>query len=113
MSWLEASTIDQRRANCFLPRLQTIYIGISWQTNDIRGPLQLPPIKKIALEDEGESGATQALGHNHTCALLEVFTWEGSLGLDKHQTDALKGLIDGGLRINLVAKPENDQVLKI
>jgi len=46
--------------------------------------------RRFPLEDDGKSGAIQALGHDNTCALLEIFTWEGSLRLQQHQTDALK-----------------------
>jgi len=65
------------------------------------------------LEDDGESGAVQALGHNKICGLLQVFNWEGSLGLDQRQKNALKALIAGGLHINFVAASKNDQVFKI
>jgi len=44
---------------------------------------------------------------------LEVFTWEGSLGLDQRQKNALKVLIAGGLHINFIAAPKNGEVLKI
>jgi len=114
VSWLEALTIDQRHAKCFLPRLQTIYIGMhgvpyAWlgRAEIFKAVYNCLRSRRFPLEDDGESGVIQVLGHDNTCALLEIFTWEGSLRLKQHQTDALKGLIDGGLRINLVAVPAN------
>ena len=82
VSWLEALTIDQRRANCFLPRLQTVYIAMPYE--DLGRPMIFEALhnflqsRRFPLEDDGESGTIQALGYKKICALLEIFTWEGS-----------------------------------
>jgi len=116
LSWLKALTIGQRHVKCSLPQLQNIHIETPYV--QLGRPLVFEALYKclrsrFPLEDDGESGATQASGHNHTCALLEVFTWEGSLGLDQRQKNALKVLIAGGLHINFIAAPKNGEVLKI
>ena len=116
LSWLKALTIGQRHAKCSLPQLQNIYIETPYV--QLGRPLVFEALYKclrsrFPLEDDGESGAIQALGHNHTYALLEVFTWEGSLDLDQRQKNALKVLIAGGLHINFIAAFKNGEVLKI
>ena len=112
VSWLKALTIDRRRANCFLPQLQTCHIKT--RKADLGEPIVFETLydclrsRRLPLEDDGESGVIQALGHNNICALLKNFIWEGSLCLEQHQMDALKGLINGGLDFDIVPLPEFD-----
>ena len=43
----------------------------------------------------------------------KFFNWEGSLGLDERQKNAIETLIAGGLHIKFVAASKNVQVFKI
>jgi len=104
-------------AKCSLPQLQNIHIETPYV--QFGRPLVFEALDKclrsrrLPLEDDGESGAVQALGHNKICALLQVFNWEGSLGLDERQKNAIEALIAGGLHIKFVAASKNVQVFKI
>jgi len=66
--------------------------------------------RRLPLEDDGESGAIQALRHNNIRALLKTFTWEGSLGIEQHQMDALRGLVNDGLDFDIVPVSEFESI---
>jgi len=100
ISWLEALTIDQQRADCFLPRLKTIYIEMRNSDQMIFGALY-NCLRSRRLEDNG--GTLKALEHNSVCA-FETLTWEGHYHQKELLMDELEDLVDGGLRINFVAR---------
>jgi len=99
VSWLEALTIDQRRADCFLPRLKTIYIKMHKADQKIFKALY-SCLRSRRLEDDG--GTLKALEHNNVCA-FETLTWKGYFDLKELLMDELKDLVGGGLCINFVA----------
>ena len=100
ISWLEALTSDQRRADCFLLRLKTIYIEM-YNSDQMIFEALYNCLRSRRLEDNG--GTLKALQHNNVCA-VKTLTWEGYYHLKKPLMDELKDLVDGGLRINFVTR---------
>ena len=113
--WLEALTVDHQRANCFLPRMQTIYIKMRHADIGERTIFEvlykcLRSRRLLFLEDDDEGVPIHALGHNSACTLLENFTWEGPTRIKQHQMDVLRGLVNDGLGFYIAPLSEFDRL---
>ena len=94
VSWLEALTIDQRRADCFLPRLKTFCIRYLKGQKIFKALYNCLQSRRL----EDDDGTLRMSQDNNRS--FETLTWESSPVLVELSIDEFMDYVDCALRIN-------------
>ena len=109
--WLEALSIDQRFANCFLPRLETIYIKLRHALDEtiiFDTPFNcLQSRRLLLLEDESDPRCWDTIAFLLCWKLLPR---RAPLNVEQHLMDGLQGLVNGGLGFDVAPLSEFDRI---